>query len=241
VRVATALGAHLSVRVLWHGVGLDRLLDAAHAALTDRVLRLLELAEWDASTEVSFNVRGDRGTIDILAFHRATGALLVIEIKSVVPDLQAMLGTLDRKARVAVDLARERRWRVTSVSRLIVLPDDRTARRRVAEHQTIFRAALPARTVEVRRWLRAPTGPLNGLWFLTDAPQAVPRHRVPTPSGRQAVPTRTIGARGVPSSSQPLAAWSFAGIEPTNDRVASICRKPGTVGWHPRTRRPPPG
>ena len=44
-------------------------------------------AGWDVATEVSFNVRGERGSIDILAFHQATGSLLVIEIKSVVPDL----------------------------------------------------------------------------------------------------------------------------------------------------------
>jgi transcriptional regulator with XRE-family HTH domain len=101
IRVAEALGASLSVRLLWHGEGLDLLLDAAHADLTDLVLRLLRDTGWDVATEVSFNVRGDRGIIDILAFHSATGALLVIEVKTVVPDLQGMLGTLDRKVRVA--------------------------------------------------------------------------------------------------------------------------------------------
>ena len=191
VRVAAALGAQLNVRVLWHGEGVDRLLDAAHADMTDRVLRLLQDCRWLAATEISFNIRGDRGTIDILAFHEATGALLVIEIKSVVPDLQAMLGTLDRKARVARELAHERGWRVTSVSRLIVLPDDRTTRRRVAKHASIFQAVLPARTVEVRRWLAAPTGALAGMWFLADAPQAVPRHRVATPSREGAASSRT--------------------------------------------------
>jgi hypothetical protein len=119
--------------------------------VTDRVLRLLRHLGWQAATEVSFNVRGDRGTIDNLAFHAPTGSLLVIEIKSVVPDLQAMLGTLDPKGRVAVELARERGWQVNGVSRLLVLPDDRTARRRVESHGATFEAALPARTAEVRR------------------------------------------------------------------------------------------
>lgn len=190
VRVAAVLGARLSVRVLWHGEGLDRLLDAAHSEMTDRVLRLLQDTDWLAATEVSFNVRGERGTIDILAFHAATGALLVIEIKSVVPDLQTMLGTLDRKVRVALELARERGWHVTSVSRLVVVPDDRTSRRRVAQHEMIFRAALPARTVVVRRWLRAPAGQLSGFWFLAGARQAVPRHRVAPPSRRPAAASR---------------------------------------------------
>jgi transcriptional regulator with XRE-family HTH domain len=122
MRIAGALGTTISVRILWQGEGLDRLLDAAHADLTETVLRLLRDSGWEVATEVSFNVRGERGTIDILAFHRPTESLLVIEIKSVVPDLQAMLGTIDRKVRLAVGIARERGWRVDTVSRLLVLP-----------------------------------------------------------------------------------------------------------------------
>lgn len=178
VRIATALGAAVSVRILWHGEGLDRLLDAAHADLTDAVLRLLRDSGWEVATEVSFNVRGERGTIDILAFHREMRSLLVIEIKSVVPDLQAMLGALDRKVRIAVEIARERGWRVDSLSRLLVFPDDRTARRRVDRHAAIFDAALPSRTAAVRTWLRSPTGTLAGILFLTNRHEAVTRHRV---------------------------------------------------------------
>ena len=137
------------------------------------------------ATEVSFNIRGERGSIDILAFHAPTGSLLVIEIKSVVPDLQAMLGVLDRKVRLAAAIARERGWSVRSVSRLLVLPDDRTARRRVQQHAATFEAALPARNVEVRRWLAAPAGRLAGLLFLTNDHQASARHRVAAPRGPQ--------------------------------------------------------
>jgi transcriptional regulator with XRE-family HTH domain len=180
VRVAAALGASVNLRILWHGEGLDRLLDAAHADLTDAVLRLLRDAGWEVATELSFNIRGDRGTIDILAFHAPTGSLVVIEIKSVVPDLQAMLGTLDRKARIAGQIARDRGWRVATVSRVLVLHDDRTARRRVARHEGIFATALPARTAAVRRWLRAPTGVLAGVLFLSDVHQVSARQGVST-------------------------------------------------------------
>src|SRR4051794_12439629 len=132
IRVTGALGARLDVRVLWHGEALDRLLDKAHADLTEAVLNILVDDDWDVATEVSFNRRGDCGVIDILAFHAPTRSLLVIEIKSVVPDLGAMLGTLDRKVRVAAEVARDRGWHARTVSRLLVLPADRTARRRVA-------------------------------------------------------------------------------------------------------------
>jgi transcriptional regulator with XRE-family HTH domain len=178
VSVVTALGATLNVRLLWQGEALDRLLDAGHAELVERAIAILASPDWEIATEVSFNVRGERGSIDILAFHRASGALLVIEVKSAVPDMQAMLFGLDRKGRIASDLARERGWAVTSVSRLLVLPDDRTARRRVAAHAATFRVALPARTVEVKRWLKAPIGPMAGILFVQDVLQATARHRV---------------------------------------------------------------
>ena len=154
------------------------MLDAGHADLVERTPELLASSDWLVATEVSFNVRGERGSIDILAFHPETGSLLVIEIKSVVPDMQVMLSGIDRKGRLASEIARDRGWRVTSVTRLLVLPDDRTARRRVERHAATFRTALPARTVEIRRWIRKPDGTMHGVLFLPDALHTSARHRI---------------------------------------------------------------
>jgi len=88
-RVTAELGARIDVRLLWHAEGLDRLLDARHAALVDQLLAMLGAEEWVTAAEVSFNIRGERGSVDILAFHPPTSSLLVVEVKSVVPDLQA--------------------------------------------------------------------------------------------------------------------------------------------------------
>lgn len=96
----------------------------------------------------------------------------------VVPDMQAMLSGIDRKGRLARDIARERGWHVTSVTRLLVLPDDPTARRRVERHAATFKTALPARTLDVRRWIQRPDGTMNGVLFLSDAHHASARHRV---------------------------------------------------------------
>jgi transcriptional regulator with XRE-family HTH domain len=183
VRVAAALDARIDVRLLWQGEGLDRLLDARHARLVDLVLDILSSSAWEVATEVSFNVYGERGSIDILAFHPSTGSLLVIEVKSVVPDIQSMLSALDRKGRLARDVARERGWHVSTVSRLLVLPNDRTARRRVDDHTTTFRIAFPARTVQVRGWLRRPEGAIQGVMFVSDLRQARTRQRVRSSSG----------------------------------------------------------
>ncbi len=194
-RVAAALDARIDVRLLWHGEGLDRLLDARHARLVDLVLNILTSSDWELATEVSFNVYGERGSIDILAFHPATGCLLVIEIKSVVPDMQSMLAALDRKGRLAGDIASERGWRVASVSRLLVLPNDRTARRRVEVHAATFRTVLPARTVEVRRWLARPAGSICGVMFVSDVCQAVTRQRVRPPAAQVHFAARTTPRR----------------------------------------------
>ncbi len=189
-RVAAELGGRVDVRLLWNGEALDRLLDRRHAALVDSTLVTLADAGWNTAVEVSFSIRGERGSIDILAVHPPSGSLLVVEVKSVVPDLQAMLVTLDRKGRLAPEIARERGWLARSVTRLLVLPDDRTSRRRVGHHERTFDAALPARTVEIRRWLKAPAGPRHGVLFLPDRTQAATRHRISgRPSSQAAAPS----------------------------------------------------
>jgi transcriptional regulator with XRE-family HTH domain len=193
VRVAAELGARVDVRLLWQGEGLDRLLDARHADLVERVVAILTLDGWDVAAEISFNLRGERGSIDILAFRTPTGSLLVVEVKSVVPDLQAMLSGLNRKARLAPDIARERGWRATSVSKLLVLPHDRTARRRVESHAATFQSSLPGRSVEIRRWFRQPTRTMHGVLFVSGAPEAGARHRA---SSRAPIPGPGSRSRG---------------------------------------------
>ena len=177
-RVVAALGARISVRVLYQGEALDRLPDTDHAAIVERIVQYLRARGWDVVPEATFSIYGERGSIDILAFHPATGALLVIEVKSVVPDVQATLAGIDRKARLAQQVARERGWQVTSVSRWLVLPGDTTSRRRIERHEATFRAALPGRTVAMQRWSAAPSGPVAGIVFVAPSTQQTGRHRL---------------------------------------------------------------
>lgn len=197
VAVAATLGARVDLRLLWQGEGLDRLLDARHAHLVEVVLDLLASNGWEVAAEVSFNVRGDRGAIDALAYHPATGAVLVIEVKSVVPDIQAMLHGLDRKGRLAREIAGDRGWDVRSITKVLVLPDDRTARRRLAAHPTTIRASLPARTAALKAWIRSPVtpGPGHGVLFLTDTPQASRGQRHHHPEGGAGRDPSTIPGR----------------------------------------------
>jgi len=182
--VLETLGARISLRVLSQGEDLDRLLDANHAEIVERVARLLRGRGWDVAPEVTFSVYGERGSIDILATHPPTGALLVVEVKSVVPDVQATLAGIDRKARLASGVARERGWPARSVSRWLVMPGDKTSRRRVERHAETFAAALPGRTVEMRRWSSAPYGAVAGVVFVSPGTHTAARHRTRSPGMR---------------------------------------------------------
>ncbi|HEY8437508.1 MAG TPA: XRE family transcriptional regulator, partial [Candidatus Limnocylindrales bacterium] len=77
VDVAAALGADVELRVRWHGADLDRLLDEGHSRLVDVIVGMLVAAGWDAVVEATFSVFGERGAIDVLAFHPATQHVLV--------------------------------------------------------------------------------------------------------------------------------------------------------------------
>jgi transcriptional regulator with XRE-family HTH domain len=184
-RIATALGAAAYLDIRYEGGRADRLVDRVHAALVDLVATRLRADSWEVVLEYSFNVFGERGSIDLLAWHAATRTLLIVEVKSVFHDLQDLLHALSRKLRLGPDLVRkERGWDPTAVGRIVVTPGTSANRAVVARHSAIFDVSLPARTIEVRRWLRNPVGPLAGVWF-------VPTSQVPV--GRQA--SRARGRR----------------------------------------------
>lgn len=171
-KLANALDARVSVRLEWHGQELDRLLDRSHADMVEALVARLGALGWDTATEVTFNEYGERGSIDVLAFWPGSGALLVVEVKTVVPDIGPMLMVLDRKARLSAGIARARGWHGRSVSRLLVILDGPTARRHVAHLSATFATAFPIRAIPLRRWLRDPAGPMSGLWFLSTAHDA---------------------------------------------------------------------
>ena len=173
-----ALGARVDMRVLWNGPDLDRLLDAGHAALTAVVKRRLERLGWVVRVEVSFNHFGERGRIDVLAWHPATGILLVVEIKTDLVDVQSLLGTLDAKTRIASTIAKPMGWNVTAVIPAIVFAEDRTIRRHLARLDTLFdRFALRGRAAT--NWLRHPVTVPRGLLWFSSIPRAAGGGRRP--------------------------------------------------------------
>lgn len=171
--VVRVLDARLDLQVRWQGGDLPRLLSARHGALHEAVARwFATLPEWTAEPEVSFSIRGERGIIDILAWHPTRRVLLVIELKTEIVDVNEMLGTLDRKRRLAWSIARERGWDPLGISVWVVLADSRTNRRHVAGHAAVLRAKLPTDGRTMRAWLRAPSDPVYALSFLPSAGDA---------------------------------------------------------------------
>jgi transcriptional regulator with XRE-family HTH domain len=176
-RVAAAVGVRVELRIMG-GPDLDRLLDELHAATVEEVIRRLRRLGWVVEPEVTFSIYGERGSIDVLAWHPATGALLVIEVKTALGDVQATLASFDRKMRLASRLAKERGWTVRNVSGAIVFAENRTLRRLVGRHAATFAAAVPTGGRELLAWMRDPDGgPVRGHVFLTLSRPVTARQR----------------------------------------------------------------
>jgi transcriptional regulator with XRE-family HTH domain len=168
--VAAVLEIRIDVAARWRGGELDRLVNARHSALHESVSRFFEgLPDWVSLPEVSFAIYGERGVIDILAWHAPTRSLLVIELKTELVDMQEMVGTVDRKRRLAARVASERGWNPATVSCWIVVSNTRSNRRRVDVHQSMLRNAFPATGHRMRAWLAEPRGAISALSYWSDA------------------------------------------------------------------------
>ncbi len=169
-RIAAPLEIRLPLAPLWNGGEADRLRDRDHARVVDDVVTVLGRYGWQSIVEYTFSHYGERGSMDIVAWHPGCRTLLVVEVKTRIYDVQALVAGVDRKARLAVQLLRSQRsWDPLAVGRLIVMPELTANRSLVARHASIFRAAFPARSREVRAWVRRPSGNVSGLWFLSVA------------------------------------------------------------------------
>ncbi|MDL2335729.1 MAG: helix-turn-helix transcriptional regulator [Chloroflexota bacterium] len=155
----------------WKGAAADRLLDERHAAIAERSARYFPKPPWETHMEVSFAEYGERGSIDILGANRVALAVAVCEVKSVIGSLEETNRMLDVKERLAPTVAFKRLgWRPRVVGRLLILPRDSTVQRVIAAHPITMGGLYPARAREIRAWLRDPSKPISGIWFVSDGP-----------------------------------------------------------------------
>jgi transcriptional regulator with XRE-family HTH domain len=184
-RIFATVDAEVVTHVRWRGGDLDRLIDEGHAGLIGVVTELLTSLEWQVLPEVTFSEWGERGSVDILAWHAATRTLLVVEVKTEITSAEETLRTHDVKVRLAPTLGAARFGaRPVAVARLLVVGESSTNRRRIERLAPVLTAAYPARGIEVRQWLRQPAGRMAGLLVVSP------------PSTGRAIGPRRVRVRG---------------------------------------------
>jgi len=143
-----------------------RMLNAEHSQLQDWLVARLQLLGWEVVPEASFSIYGERGVIDILAWHPQLRALLIVEIKTALVDVGELLATNDRRLRLAVRIATDRGWAPLVIGSWVAVKDSSTNRQRLAANAQLIRSALPDDGRRVGPWLRRPDRPLRALGFL---------------------------------------------------------------------------
>ena len=116
-RVCVALGGGLRLEALlpYAGDGSPQL-DLGHARCVGVARRLLEASGYVCVTEQEVIDGQWRGRIDLLAFDAMTRRLAVVEVKTELLDAGGLERQVDRYARLCLDVARRRAWRVTEVA-----------------------------------------------------------------------------------------------------------------------------
>ncbi len=159
-RITGELDIRVELLARWRSGDLDRMLNRRHAQLHEAVATWFRrsLPDWQIAPEVSFSIYGERGVIDALAWHHQTRTLLVIELKTDVVDVNELLGTFDRKLRLARFVAKDRGWTADTMSGWVIVAPGRLNRERIAAHGSALRAALPGDGRSIAAWLRRPRG-----------------------------------------------------------------------------------
>lgn len=195
-RLARALGGRFEGVLLYRGADLDRILNRGHARMHEAVARWLGgIGGWLALPEVSFAKNGERGVIDIVAWHARSRSLLVIELKTRLVDLNDLMASMDIRRRVAWQIAKEHGWDPVSVSVWVIVASARTNARILADHRTVLRSKFPADGRTMRGWLASPSGDVAALSFLPDVHVADLRRDLATPR-RIRQPAGSVTKRG---------------------------------------------
>ncbi|HLX35436.1 MAG TPA: helix-turn-helix transcriptional regulator [Candidatus Limnocylindrales bacterium] len=210
-QVSRAFEVGVDLELRGAGGRLERVRSARHSALAEATASWVGgLAGWEVRPEVSFSIWGDRGAVDLVAWHAATQSVLVVELKTLVVDIGELLGTLDRKLRLAAGIVEPLDWRPASVSAALIVGDSRSNHRRVREHARLLRAALPDDGRRLRAWLARPSGEIRALTFLPDERPTSIRSGFATPERVTRSPRRRLRA-------QPGSARAATGVRRADD------------------------
>jgi len=181
--IAAQLDVRVEVQARARAIDLDRVVNARHSALAEHSIDWLSTFDgWVVRPEGSFSVYGERGVVDLLCWHERSGTVLVIEIKTELIDFGELLGTLDKKVRLAPAIARGLGWRSRTVGVCLLVADSSTNRRRARQHQALLRSALPDGPRHLARWLRSPAGSVRAVRFVPDGREGHVRNGFASPT-----------------------------------------------------------
>jgi transcriptional regulator with XRE-family HTH domain len=188
-RIATALGADLSIR-LYPNTG-PRIRDRLQAPMMEALLRILH-PRWRATLEVAVR-HPARGIIDAVLDDRASPLIVAVESESDIRRVEQHLRWSQDKARSipSSDLwgyAVAQREQEPAISRLLVLRATRSNRELVRDFEATFRNAYPADPAAVRRCLMSADAPWPGpglLWATVEGDSARILDRAPPGLGRR--------------------------------------------------------
>ena len=190
--IAGVLEVGLEIVPSWRGGEVARVVNERHSRMHELfAAHLARTRGCEFATEVSFSSWGERGVIDILGWHAARRVLLVIELKTEIPDPAGLIAQVGRYRRLAPGIGHERGWDSTSVATWVLVAESDMNRRQLAQHRVMLRNAFPLDGRALRRWLRDPVceGAVNGLAFLANAGPSI--------ANRRLGPTRRVRARTV--------------------------------------------
>ena len=195
--VAAVLEVSLEIVPSWRGGEVGRVVNERHSRMHELfAAHLARTPGWEFATEVTFSAWGERGVIDILAWHPARRVILVIELKTEIPDPARLIAQVDRYRRLAPAIARDRGWEAAEVASWVLVAEADMNRRQLARHRVMLRNAFPLDGRALRRWLRDPGGVggpggaaagVRGLAFLANAGPAI--------TNRRLGPTKRVRAR----------------------------------------------
>ncbi|MEO6349812.1 MAG: helix-turn-helix transcriptional regulator [Candidatus Limnocylindrales bacterium] len=172
LRVVRAIFAALDARIdlvpRWRGGELDRLIDSRHAAIVASAADVLVADGWAVVQEVTYAIYGERGSIDLLGLRADTATAAIMEVKSEITSWEETQRRFDEKVRLLPKIVFDREgWRPRVVGKILVIDSSMTNRRRIDRLGSAIDNAYPARSREVRRWIRLPDRPISGIWFLS--------------------------------------------------------------------------
>ena len=145
-RVCVALGGELRLEahLPYAGDG-SRQLDLGHARCIGTARRLLEASGYDCATEQEVMDGQWRGRIDLLSFDTTMRRLVVVEVKTELLDAGGLERQVDRYARLCLDVARRRGWRVAEVSVAVLVLATAQADAFLLANREVMAGAFPVR------------------------------------------------------------------------------------------------